>query len=119
MIIQYDKRPDATIDQKLQSLIQSIMLAFNEAGISTETGGQVISGDQDISTLAAQVRQLAGDVTALQTTAVNQGEAIDALQTTVGTHGTDIEGLQTTVGGHATAIEGLDVRVTALEEAQE
>lgn len=30
MIINYDRRPDASIDQKLQSLIESISLALNE-----------------------------------------------------------------------------------------
>lgn len=30
MIINYDRRPDATVDEKLQSLIESISLALNE-----------------------------------------------------------------------------------------
>lgn len=30
MIINYDRRPNATMDQKIQSLIESIQLALNE-----------------------------------------------------------------------------------------
>lgn len=30
MIINYDRRPDADIDRKIQSLIESIQLALNE-----------------------------------------------------------------------------------------
>lgn len=30
MIIGYDRRPNATMDQKIQSLIESIQLALNE-----------------------------------------------------------------------------------------
>lgn len=30
MVVNYDKRADATVDEKLESLIESIMLALNE-----------------------------------------------------------------------------------------
>lgn len=36
MIINYDRRPDATIDEKLQSLIESISLALNEKANADE-----------------------------------------------------------------------------------
>ena len=36
MVINYDRRPDASIDQKLQSLIESISLALNEKANANE-----------------------------------------------------------------------------------
>ena len=30
MLISYDRRPNATVDEKMQSLVESIMLALNE-----------------------------------------------------------------------------------------
>lgn len=36
MIIDYDRRPTATIDQKMQSLIESLTLALGEQTIEIE-----------------------------------------------------------------------------------
>lgn len=36
MVINYDRRENATIDEKLESLIESIMLALNEKADITE-----------------------------------------------------------------------------------
>lgn len=36
MVVNYDKRADATVDEKLESLIESIMLALNEKADITE-----------------------------------------------------------------------------------
>lgn len=30
MVLDYDRRPDATVDEKLQSLMENIQLALNE-----------------------------------------------------------------------------------------
>lgn len=36
MVINYDRRENATIDEKIESLIESIMLALNEKADITE-----------------------------------------------------------------------------------
>lgn len=82
MIIEYDTRPNATIDEKIRSLIDSIMLAFNEAGFSTDTKvlTESESKDADISTLAAQIRQLSGDVASLGDRLDTAEDDIDTLE---------------------------------------
>ena len=52
MIIEYDKRPDATIDQKMQSLIDSIMLALN-----VKAGSEVEKEAKEASTTATLARK--------------------------------------------------------------
>ena len=56
MIIQYDTRPDATIDEKLRSLIDSLMLAFGEIGIREDN--TMTSQNVDMYTMGAQIRRL-------------------------------------------------------------
>lgn len=63
MIIQYDTRPDATVDQKLMSLIRSIQLALDEVGIREDN--TITSQNEDVSSLISLVRQLREDVTSL------------------------------------------------------
>jgi len=90
MIIQYDTRPDATVDQKLQSLINSIMLAFSEIGANV-TGNTSSAEQADIKTIEAMIRDLSGNISSLQVT----------------------------VAGHTSDIASLDGRVTALENPPE
>lgn len=60
MIIQYDTRPNATVDEKLRSLIHSIQLALGE--IETAAGGG--SGEMgDISMILNTLQQLSSLVT--------------------------------------------------------
>ena len=76
MIIQYDTRPDATVDQKLQSLINSIMLAFSEIGVT----GNTSSIDQaDIKTIEAMVQNLSGNISSLQVTVAGHTSDIASL----------------------------------------
>lgn len=61
MIIQYDTRPDATVDEKLRSLINSIQLAFGEVDISVKSAGS----SADISSLLSQIQQIRSSMAAL------------------------------------------------------
>lgn len=63
MIIQYDTRPDATIDEKLRSLIHSIQLALGEIGIKEDN--VATSQNMDINSLSAFVRELSNTVASL------------------------------------------------------
>lgn len=56
MIIQYDTRPDADVDQKLKSLIESIQLALGEIGI--EGGAYQASQKKDLDLLVNTLRAL-------------------------------------------------------------
>lgn len=100
MIIQYDTRPDATIDEKIRSLIESIQLAFGEIGI--DTGNTFTSQSADISAVIAEIRQL-------DDTVASFAEAITSLDEAVGAISDTISGIQD-------SITDLDERVTALEE---
>lgn len=96
MIIQYDTRPDATIDEKLRSLIKSIQLALGEVGIiaDKESTAQSI----DINALSALIRNLSDTVSSFS----------DAI--------TGIDGRVETL--EDTTIPGIDGRVTVLEGQQ-
>lgn len=56
MIIQYDTRPNATVDEKLRSLIHSIQLALGE--IEATAGGEGYGGTGDISAILSTLQQL-------------------------------------------------------------
>lgn len=90
MIIQYDTRPDATIDEKLRSLIKSVQLAFGEIDITA----QQTSTSADLSSLMSQVQQISSNLSALSS-AVN-----------------------TAIGSLNDSISGLSDRVTVLEGRQ-
>lgn len=104
MIIQYDTRPDATIDEKIRSLSDSIMLAFNEAGFSTDhrMSSESAAQSKSIATMEAQIRQLNG--------------LLSSMQTTLNDIATRLGNVETTVSGHTASLESLDQRVTALEQ---
>ena len=93
MIIQYDTRPDATIDEKLKSLIKSIQLAFNEVGIREDNNAT--SQNIDINALSVLVRELSDEVN-------SYNDAIARIDTRT----TTLE---------QTLIPALDGRVTSLE----
>lgn len=82
MIIQYDTRPNATIDEKLRSLSESIMLAFNEAGlnIDTKVSNEAESQSESIATLEAQVRQINGSLALIQSSLDGIGTRVAALE---------------------------------------
>lgn len=100
MIIQYDTRPDATIDEKLRSLIESIQLAFGEVGI--RENNNVTSQTINVDAVLALVRELAEDVRSCDDAISQLG---DRLTTAEGSLDTLLD----------TTIPALDTRVTALE----
>ena len=100
MIIQYDTRPDATLDEKLRSLIESIQLAFGEVGI--RENNNVTSHTINIDAVLALVRELAEDVRSYDDAISQLG---DRLTTAEGSLDTLLD----------TTIPALDTRVTALE----
>ena len=78
MIIQYDTRPDATIDEKLRSLIHSIQLALGEIGIKEDNNST--SQNIDINTLSALVKELSNTVSSLSEVIAGIGERVTALE---------------------------------------
>ena len=88
MIIQYDTRPNATVDEKLRSLIESIQLAFGEVGI--DATNTATSQNTDISAIVTEIRLLSDAVNSLSdaTTRMNQNitsldERVTALENPV------------------------------------
>lgn len=77
MIIQYDTRPDATIDEKLRSLIHSIQLALGEIGIREDNNST--SQSIDINTLSALVRELSNTVASISSAITGIDERVTAL----------------------------------------
>lgn len=82
MIIDYDTRPNATVDEKLRSLIDSIMLALNETGISTDSkvSAESESKGESIATLEAQVRQINGSLASMDSDIDGLDGRVDALE---------------------------------------
>lgn len=100
MIIQYDTRPTATIDEKIRSLIESIQLALGEIGI--DASNTSTSQSTDISTVIAEIRELTDTVSSFSVAITNIDENVTELTDSI-----------TVIQGNITS---LDERVTALEE---
>jgi len=94
MVLDYDTRPDATIDEKVRSLKDSIQLALNELGI--DANNTSTSQGHDISSVEAEVRALR--------------EAVVSLSSVVTVFDTRIETLEEGAGT-------IDERLTAVEES--
>ena len=102
MIIQYDTRPNATVDEKLRSLIESIQLAFGEVGI--DATNTATSQSTDISAVISAIQQLSDSIGSISDAITRIDERVTALEETI----TSIEGTLTS----------LDERVTALENPE-
>ena len=79
MIIQYDTRPNATVDEKLKSLIESIQLALGEVesnGSSNEVAAQTVNTEAILSL----VRNLVDDVQAYDETIAVLTDRLDVLE---------------------------------------
>lgn len=111
MIIQYDTRPNATIDEKLRSLIDSIMLAFGEVGI--KESNNITSQDTDMAAVLALIRDLTNEV-------ASYSDAITGIDGRVVTlEDTTVPGIDGRVGTlEETTIPAIDERVTILEGQQ-
>ena len=85
MIIQYDKRPNASIDEKLNSLVNSIILAFGESDITSSQTKDSVSKDidsntKDIDELNQDVDSIRQGVSSLVGTVADLAEAVRNLQ---------------------------------------
>lgn len=103
MIIQYDTRPDATIDEKLRSLIKSIQLALDEVGtkeINTSTAQNI-----DISSLSVLIRELSDTVSSYSDAITGIDERVETIEDS------SIPTLQDSMAG-------IDARVVVLEGQQ-
>ena len=104
MIIEYDTRPNATLDEKLRSLAESVMRAFNEAGFDTSVGQAAVSNAtaSQISAAVSQINSIAASIR----TMTAELERLDGA----------IEECREAVIGHTEDIRALTARVEALEE---
>ena len=102
MIIQYDTRPDATVDEKLRSLIESIQLAFSEVGI--DATNTATSQSADISEVLSEIRTLADSVSSISGAITQMDGQVTALEESIAS----IE----------ETLTSLDERVTALENPE-
>ena len=115
MIIQYDTRPDATIDEKLRSLIESVQLALGEIGI--RESNNVTSQTINVEAVLALVRELADDVRSYDEAIASLGGSLSTLEDTT------IPGIQGDVSDlgdrldtlEDTTIPGINTRVGTLE----
>lgn len=94
MVLDYDTRPDATIDEKVRSLKDSIQLALNELGI--DANNTSTSQGHDISSVEAEVRALREAVVSLSSVVTGFDTRIETLEEGAGT---------------------IDERLTAVEES--
>ena len=109
MIIQYDTRPDATVDEKLRSLIESIQLAFGEVGIRDDKN--ITSQNTENAAMKAQIRDLVNEVQSYSDAITGIDGRVETLEdTTV----PGIEGRVTTL--EDTTVPALDGRLETLED---
>ena len=109
MIIDYDHNPSLNQDQKMQSLVESIILAFGE--IQTMLSQQQKQMDiivKAIGTVSDDISGIRNDITAMQDSITTMQGNISTLQSNVST----IQGNITTIQGNITTING---QITALE----
>lgn len=123
MILEYNKNPDATPEERIQSLRDNVQLALDEQQMIIDNFSKSLlkAFGADISTLRkdftsfseqmqAVTQALSSSVTELVATVGGHTDAITDLQTRM----TSLEGNFSTLSGYYTA---LDARVRALEEA--
>ena len=103
MIIQYDTRPDATIDEKLRSLIKSIQLALDEVG--TKESNTSAAQNVDISSLSVLIRELSDTVSSYSDAITGIDERVETIEDS------SIPTLQDSMAG-------IDARVLVLEGQQ-
>jgi len=122
IIIQYDKRPNATIDEKLQSLIESIQLALNGMGVQDYT--YQTSQDKSMEAVIVAIRQAEEEISTITSSIGNLGDRIDTVEGSLSTlEDTTIPGIQGDIGDlddrldtlEDTTIPGIDTRVGTLE----
>ena len=129
IIIQYDKRPNATIDEKLQSLIESIQLALYGMGeqdyayqTSQDKGMEAVivairQAEESISTNTSSIGNLSDRLdTAEGSLSTLEDTTIPSIQGDVSDLDDRLDTLEGTVGGHTTDISGLDGRLDTLED---
>ena len=114
MIIQYDVRPDATIDEKLRSLIESIQLALGEVGIVSSENQS--SEQQDISAVIAELRELGSSVSTLTEVVGGFDGRLSGVETSLSSLDDTVGDLQTTIGSMQTTIQGINDSITDLDE---
>lgn len=140
MILEYNRRPDATVDEKVQSLMESTQLALNDISRAQQTADVAKEDAQtsvalaqtarqaaaDASDAAAEAKQSAeeaaeaveeieGDVSGLKTRVTQAEDDIDAAESSISSLGTRVgtaEGAITTIEGSVTSLGN---RVTAAE----
>lgn len=101
IIIQYDKRPNATIDEKLQSLIESIQLALN--GMAEQDYVYQTSQDKGMEAVIVAIRQAEESISTNTASIGNLGDRLDTAEGSLSTlEDTTIPGIDTRVG----ALEG-------------
>lgn len=123
MIIQYDTRPDATVDEKLRSLISSIQLALGEVGIRENKN--ITSQDTENTAILALIRDLTNEVESYSDAITGIDGRVDTLEdTTIPALDGRVDTLEDTtipaLDGRLdtledTTIPALDGRVTTLE----
>lgn len=123
MILEYNKNPEATPEERIQSLRDNVQLALDEQQMIIDNFSKSLlkAFGTDISTLRkdftsfseqmqAVTQALSSSVTELVATVGGHTDAITDLQTRT----TTLEGNLSTLSGYYTALEA---RVRALEEA--
>ena len=107
MIIQYDTRPDATVDEKLRSLMSSVQRAFDEQYINRDNLYKSL-----LSALGVQAASLKNEFTSLEDRVNQRSDELSEAVAGALIRLTAVEGQLATLSGYYTALEA---RVTALE----
>ena len=81
MIIDYDHNPALTVDQKMQSLVENLMLAFAEtADLLNKQQKQMEKSDQKIDKLLEALGVVAEDISTINENITTMQDDITALE---------------------------------------
>lgn len=111
MILNYDKRPEATVDQKVQSLMESTQLALNDISRAQETADVAKEDAQTSVALAETARTAANE--ASDSARIAKQAADDATEAVEKIEG-DVSGLTTRVAQAESDIETAEGNITSL-----
>ena len=111
MILDYNRKPDATVDEKIQSLMENTQLALNDISRAQQTADVAKDDAQTSVALSQTARQAAADASDAAATAKRAAD--DATAAVLVIEG-DVSGLTTRVAQAESDIDAAEGNITSL-----
>ena len=119
MILEYNRKPDATVDEKIQSLMESTQLALNDISRAQQTADVAKEDAQTSVTLAQTARQAAAEASdaadKAKKAADEAAEAVEQIEDDVSGLASRVTQAEADIDTAEGAIASLGTRVTEAE----